>query len=146
MREGLLAAVRRAIRVRHYSRRTEQAYVQWVRRYVRAVGGRHPAQVGEAEIRGFLTDLAERGRVSASTQNQAVCAIVFLYKQVLAGELAPDHLGRFEAERARRPVRVPTVLSAEEVQRILDAMPQDSMRRVMVELMYGTGLRVTECC
>jgi integrase len=71
---------------------------------------------------------------------------VFLYKQVLAEELAPDHLGRFEAERARRPVRVPTVLSVAEVQRILDAMPERSMCRMMVELLYGAGLRLTECC
>jgi site-specific recombinase XerD len=138
MREGLLAAVRRAIRVRHYSRRTEQAYVQWVRRYVRAVGGRHPAQVGEAEIRGFLTDLAERGRVSASTQNQAAAALLFLHRHVLKRPVAGD-LG---IVRARRSQHVPVVLTPEEVRRVLGLM--SGVNGLAAGLLYGSGLRVGE--
>ncbi|HWE03409.1 MAG TPA: integron integrase, partial [Tepidisphaeraceae bacterium] len=94
----------------------------------------------------FLTYLATDRRLSASSQNQAVNAIVFLYKQVLADELPPDHLGRFAAERSKRPKRVPTVLSEDQVRRIIDEMPADSTRTLMVRLLYGTGLRVMECC
>jgi integron integrase len=84
--------------------------------------------------------------VSASSQNQALCAIVFLYKHVLIEELGQDHQGRFRFERAKRPVRVPTVLSSGEVERLVAAMEPHSMSRLMVELMYGAGLRVAECC
>ena len=129
---------------------TIACYQSWINEFLRfsRSGGswRRPGELFAADVERYLNHLARDRRVSASTQNQAVCAIVFLYKQVLAGELAADHLGRFEAERARRPVRVPTVLSAQEVQRVLDAMPSGSMRRVVVELLYGAGLRLMECC
>ena len=107
---------------------------------------RHPRELGAAEVEAFLTHLARERRLSASSQNQAANAIVFLYKHVLAGEVADDHLGRFVAERSKRPVRVPTVLSRDEAVRVIEALPAGSMVRLMVELMYGTGLRVMECC
>ena len=81
------------------------------------MAGRHPRELGAADVQAYLTHLARDRRVSASTQNQATCAIVFLYRQVLADQLEPGHLGRFEAERSTRPARVPTVLSAAEVSR-----------------------------
>jgi integron integrase len=93
-----------------------------------------------------LTHLARDRRLAASTQNQACNAIVFLYRHVLEGELPPDHLGRFVAERSKRPKRVPTVLSENEVRRVIDELPAGSPRTVMVRLLYGTGLRVMECC
>src|SRR5690348_8073601 len=83
----LLAQVRQAIRVRHYSRRTEEAYVWWVRRYVRFCGLRHPGELGPGEVRGFLSALAERERLSAASQNQAASALVFLYERVLGRQL-----------------------------------------------------------
>jgi integron integrase len=99
-----------------------------------------------ADVEAFLTHLARDRRLSASSQNQAICAIVFLYKQVLGEELGEDHLGRFEAERSKRPVRVPTVLSVDEVRSIVEALSPRSMHRLMIELLYGTGMRVSECC
>ena len=107
---------------------------------------RHPRELGAADVEAFLTHLARDRRLSASSQNQATNAIVFLYKQVLAGEVPEDHLGRFAAERSRRPARVPTVLSADETAVVLDAIRSGSMHRLMAELLYGTGMRVMECC
>jgi len=115
MQGGLLGQVRRAIRVRHYSRRTEQAYLSWVRRYVRCHGMRHPGEMGEIEVGAFLTDLAERGRVSAATQNQAASALLFLYKDVLDRPMR--RVGG--VVRAREPARVPVVLTPEEARRVL---------------------------
>ncbi|HEY7087698.1 MAG TPA: integron integrase [Tepidisphaeraceae bacterium] len=146
----LLDRVRDVGMRRHLARSTIACYQSWIGEFLRfsRVQGRWrtPGELYAPEIEKFLTYLARDRRVSASTQNQALCAIVFLYKQVLTQELGADHLGRFEAERARRPTRVPTVLSPTEVQRILDAMPGGSMRRVMVQLLYGSGLRLMECC
>jgi len=138
MGDGLLAALRRAIRVRHYSRRTEQAYTRWVRRYVRAAGMRHPAELDAAAIRRFLTDLAERGRVSAATQNQAAAALLFLYRHVLERPVVGD-LG---IVRARRSQHVPVVLTPEEVRRVLGAMT--GVNGLVAGLLYGSGLRVGE--
>jgi len=138
MRGGLLADVRRAIRVRHYSRRTEQAYVAWVRRYVRALGMRHPREAGVPELRGFLSDLAERGRVSAATQNQAVAALLFLYRYVLDRPVVGD-LG---IVRARSASPLPVVLTREEVRRVIGAMT--GTNRMVAELLYGSGLRLGE--
>lgn len=107
---------------------------------------RHPRELGAAELGTYLTWLAVDRRLSASSQNQAANAIVFLYKQVLADELPEDHMGRFVAERSKRPKRVPTVLSDEEVGRVIGEMPARSVRTLMARLLYGTGLRVTECC
>ena len=135
---------------RRLARATIACYGDWIVRFLRfsreAGRWRTPAELGAADVERFLTHLAVRRRVRASTQNQALNAIVFLYKQVLADELGADHLGRFEAERVRRPARVPTVLSVNEVRRLIDAMEPASLARRMVELLYGTGLRVGECC
>ena len=107
---------------------------------------RHPKDVGAAEVGAFLTHLARDRRVAASTQNQAANAIAFLYKHVLADVVPDGHLGRFQGERARRPVRVPTVLSVDEARRVLEEVPAASPRGLMVRLLYGTGMRVMECC
>jgi integron integrase len=138
-------------RRRHLARATTERYVEWIEqflRYCRQHDGtwRHPRDLGAGDVGAFLTHLARDRRSSASSQNQATCAIVFLFKHVLADELGEDHLGRFEFERSRRPVRVPTVLSADEASRLIAALKPGSTHRLMVELLYGCGLRVMECC
>jgi integron integrase len=135
----LLDRVRLAIRTRHYSRRTEEAYAFWIRRFLAFHGMRHPDTMGSVEVGSFLADLATRRRVSASTQNQAFSAIVFLYRKVLGRELA----GLENVPRAKRPERVPVVLSREEVGEILTRL--DGSPRLMAALMYGSGLRLLEC-
>jgi integron integrase len=135
----------------HLAAATIECYSRWVSeflRFHRGVAGEwvHPRRLGAKEVETFLTHLARDRRLSASSQNQAVNAIVFLYKQVLADELPGDHLGKFAAERARRPERVPTVLSTDEVQRIIEAVKEGSMHRLMIQVLYGTGTRVNECC
>jgi integron integrase len=138
----LLDRLRRALRLRHYSPRTEACYVEWAARFIRFHGLRHPNTMGAAEIEMFLTDLAVKGHVSASTQNQAFHALLFLYQQVLGIELP-----RLDAVRARRPKRLPTVLSPEEVRQLLDAVRGgEGVFRLMAGLLYGTGLRREECC
>jgi integron integrase len=138
----LLDRLRMALRVRHYATATEESYVHWAERYIRFHGLRHPRDLGAAEVSAFLTDLAVRGHVAASTQNQALNALVFLYGQVLGLEL-----GRLDAVRARRPKRLPTVLSAEEVGRVLDAVAGgNGAFHLMACLLYGAGLRRKECC
>jgi integron integrase len=135
----LLDALRERIRVLHYSLRTERAYVQWVRRFIRFHRGRHPREMGEAEVTAFLGALATEGNVSASTQNQALAAILFLYKQVLGIELAwLDNV-----PRARRPRRLPSVLTAAEARRILEQMT--GTHALMARMLYGTGMRLAEC-
>jgi len=136
----LLDQVRHAIRARHYSRRTEAAYTHWIRRFVLFHGKRHPAEMGEAEITGFLTHLAVRSRVSASTQNQALSALLFLYREVLRREL--EWLDN--VVRAKRPVRLPVVLSRREVEALLSGLR--GAPRLMASLLYGSGLRLLECC
>lgn len=135
---------------RRLAPRTIECYRMWIKDFLHfsRVDGRwrHPNELHAPEVEQFLNHLARERRLSASSQNQATNAIVFLFKHVLGDELGGDHLGRFSAERARRPVRVPTVLSATEVQRVLDAIPPGSMTRLMVGLLYGCGLRVRECC
>jgi integron integrase len=136
--ERLLVQLRRAIRARHYSPRTEQAYVRWVKRFVRANPGRHPAQLGEADITAFLTDLAVRRPVSASTQNQALAALVFLYREVLR-----QRVGWLDGlVRAKRPHRLPTVLATSEVHAILRLL--SGVPRLVTWLLYGGGLRLSE--
>jgi integron integrase len=138
----LLDRMRRALRLRHYSPRTESCYVDWVMRFIRFHRLRHPNTMGAAEIERFLTDLAVNGHVSASTQNQAFNALLFLYQQVLGIELP-----RLDAVRARRPRRLPTVLSPEEVRQLLDAVRGgEGVFRLMAGLLYGAGLRREECC
>jgi integron integrase len=130
------------LRVRHYARRTEDCYVDWVRRFILFHGKRHPADLQAPHIEAFLTYLAVQGHVSASTQNQALCALVFLYKQVLEIDLGRLHFGP-----ATRPVRLPVVLSRNEVRRVLEAVDgAGGVYRVMADLLYGAGLRRLECC
>lgn len=146
----LLQRIRDVGMRRRLARSTISRYQDWIIQFLRfsrsGSNWRHPRELFAVDVEAYLTHLARHRRVSASTQNQAMCAIVFLYKQVLAEELGEDHLGRFEAERARRPIRVPTVLSIDEVQSVIQVIAPRSMHRLMVELLYGTGLRVSECC
>jgi integron integrase len=135
----LLDRVREAIRVRHYSRRTETAYVTWIRRYIGFHRLAHPATLGSSDISAFLTWLATRQQVSASTQNQALAALLFLYERVLGipiGEL--EHV-----VRAKQPLRLPVVLSRGEVQCVLARL--DGVMWIVGMLLYGAGLRLEEC-
>ncbi len=134
----LLDRVREAIRLRHYSRRTEQAYVGWMRRFILFHGKRHPRDLGEREVTTFLSQLATDG-VSASTQNQALSAILFLYEVVL-GERLP---WMNDIVRAQRPTRLPVVLSRQEVVILLSRLRGPVW--LMASLMYGAGLRLLEC-
>jgi integron integrase len=136
----LLDRVRAAIRTRHYSPRTEKAYVGWIRRFVSAHGGRHPDLMGLPEVARYLAHLAIRAHVSASTQNQAFSALTFLYRDVLGRPME----GLEDVARAKRPVRVPLVLSRSEVQSILGCTR--GAPALMCSLMYGAGLRLLECC
>jgi len=126
------------LRGRHYSPRTEQSYCYWVRRYIYFHNKRHPAEMGEPEMNTFLSHLAMRQKVSASTQNQALSALLFLYRHVLRREVGD--LG--QVIRARRPKRLPVVLTREEVRGVLDHLEGD--RWLMGSLMYGAGLRLSE--
>lgn len=135
----LLDRVRMAARVLHYSLRTEDAYVGWVRRYILFHHKRHPLEMGGAEINAFLTDLAVHGHVAASSRNQARCALLFLYKQVLDVELEP--LGD-EVVLAKRPARLPVVLTREEVRAVLSRL--DGTPHLVALLLYGAGLRLLE--
>jgi integrase len=111
----LLDQVRHSIRFKHYSLRTEQVYLDWIRRFILFHGKRHPDQMGAEEIREFLTHLATKGRVAASTQNQAFSALLFLYREVLKQELPwIDHF-----ERAKRPAKLPVVFTPQEAQAVL---------------------------
>jgi integron integrase len=130
---------------------TISAYTAWIERYLRFSHARlgrweHPARLGTSDCEAFLNDLVLRRRLSASSQNQALNALVFLYKHVLADTIPQDHLGKFALLRSRRPKRVPTVLSPEEARRLIEALDPARMSRLMVELMYGTGMRVGEVC
>jgi integron integrase len=137
-RPRLLAMMRAAIRARHMSPRTDEAYVHWARRYIMHFDKRHPALMGAHEVNAFLTHLARDRRVSASTQNQAASALVFLYRKVLGVDLdAP--LG---IVRARPSRHVPTVLTFDEVARLLAAVP--GRPRLVAALLYGSGLRLLE--
>jgi len=131
--------VRRRLRERRYSARTETAYVFWIRRFIVENGRRHPSGLGEADVARFLSTLALKDQVAASTQNQALAALLFLYAHVLRRPLA-----RVEGVvPAHRPRRLPVVLSQGEVRRLLREL--EDPYRLCVELMYGSGLRVTEC-
>lgn len=132
--------VRDALRLRHYSPRTETAYLHWVRRFILFNHKRHPAQLGSAEVQRFLTHLATERGVSASTQNQALSALVFLYAEVLGRPL--EELG--DIVRAKRPARLPQVLTRDEVAAVLAEL--DGVCWLMAALMYGSGLRLLECC
>ena len=135
----LLDDLKAAIRIRHYSRRTEEAYVGWIRRFIVFMGKRHPREMGEAEVQSFPSYLAVQRRVSASTQNQAVSAILFLYREVLKVDAFSFDL----TVRARRPERLPVVPTKQEVRAILDLMT--GTPRLVANLLYGAGLRLLEC-
>lgn len=134
----LLDQVRQACRVRHLSLRTEDSYVQWSKRFILFHGKRHPREMAETEVNAFLTHLAVEGNVAASTQNQALAALLFLYEHVLAQPL--DRLDG--VVRAKRPKRLPVILTRLEVQRILDHLK--GTPRLIALLLYGAGLRVLE--
>ena len=134
----LLDRVRDKIRLKHYSIRTEQAYLDWIKRFIRFHGKRHPAELGPHEVEGFLTDLAVARRVSASTQNQAKSALLFLYKEVLDVELP----WLDQVEKAHSPVRLPVVLTREEVASVLSRL--HGIHALIGRLLYGTGMRIME--
>jgi integron integrase len=135
----LLEQVRTAIRVRHYSIRTEQAYLEWVRRFILYHGKRHPVELGETEVSGFLSYLAVNRNVAASTQNQALNALVFLYRNVLGRPLG----NTIDGVRARKPKRLPVVLTQGEIRELLRHL--DGSHWLPACLLYGSGLRLMEC-
>jgi len=135
----LLDQVREAIRTRHYSPRTEEAYVHWIKRFIFFHNKRHPAEMAEPEIARFLSSLASESHVSASTQNQALNAVLFLYREVLRKEIGYVN----GVVRAKRPHRLPVVLTRQEVRSIFGFL--DGADRIMVMLLYGAGLRLMEC-
>jgi len=138
-KKKLLVLVREAIYRKHYSKRTEEAYIHWIKRYIFFHNKRHPLEMGNAEIEGFLTHLAIKKRVSASTQNQAFSALLFLYREVLNKPLE----GPINSLRAKRPKRLPTVLTKEETFKIIQCM--SGVHGLMAKLLYGSGLRLSEC-
>ena len=138
-RPRLLDRLRIAIRARHYSIRTEEAYVGWVRRFILFHGKRHPDEMGEPEINAFLSHLAVKDRVSASTQNQALSALLFLYRHVL--EKPFPNLETLI--RARRPTRLPTVMTQADVRKVLTRMT--GTPKLVATLLYGSGMRLLEC-
>ncbi len=135
----LIEQLRAAVRARHYSTRTEETYVRWAVRFLRRHQRRHSAALGEAEVARFLSSLAERGRVSASTQNQAAAALLFLFREVLRRDVSRWH----RVVRAREPGRLPVVLTREEVRAVLRALR--GTPRLVGLLLYGSGLRLLEC-
>ena len=136
----LLDQVRDRLRLKHYSLRTEQAYIGWIKRYIIFHNKRHPAEMGKLELERFLTSLAVERNVSASTQTQALSALLFLYKEVLGLEFP----WLDSVTRAKKPVRLPTVLTADEVKRIFEYL-DDPLMDLIVRLLYGSGMRLLEC-
>lgn len=135
----LLDQVRDAVHLKHYSSRTEESYVHWIRHYILFHNKRHPNEMGSAEIRAFLNHLATEQGVTASTQNQALSALLFLYREVLNKELEAP----IDALRAQKPKRLPTVLTKEEVHKVIGLM--SGTHQLMAKLLYGSGLRLSEC-
>jgi len=135
----LLDQVRGKIRLKHYSIRTEQAYADWIKRFILFFGKRHPRELGAADVERFLTHLAVEGKVAASTQNQAKSALLFLYREVLEIEFPwLDNI-----EKAKAPKRLPVVLTRQEVQAVLSRL--QGTHWLIASLLYGTGLRIMEC-
>src|SRR3569623_2404624 len=134
----LLDQVRDRIRVKHYSIRTETQYVQWIRRFILFHGKRHPRDLGASEVEAFLTHLAVEGNVAAATQNQALSALIFLYREVLGIELPWLE----KVKRARRRRLLPVVLTHDEVRAMLGKM--DGVYGLLARLLYGTGMRLME--
>jgi len=139
LKPRLLDQVRDCLRRRHYSLRTEKVYILWIRRFILFHDKRHPRDMGPLETTAFLSHLARHDHVAASTQNQALSALLFLYRHVLDQPLP----WLDDMERAKRPARLPTVLTVQEVQAVLDAM--QGVRWLMTALLYGAGLRLIEC-
>lgn len=135
----LLTQVREILRLKHYSIRTEEAYVYWIKRFIIFHNKRHPLEMGSEEIGEFLTSLAVQGKVSASTQNQALCAIVFLYKNVI--KKGPGNFRDFVF--AKRPEKLPSVLTKEEIKAVLQRLQGNYW--IIGNLLYGSGLRLMEC-
>jgi integrase len=135
----LLTQARHALQARRYSVRTEEVYVQWMRRFILFHDKRHPRDMGAAEVNQFLSDLAITRHVAASTQNQALCALLFLYRVVLQQDLG--HLAGLV--RAKKPRRLPVVLTAAEVKQVLQGGSGPTW--LMMSLLYGSGLRLLEC-
>lgn len=136
--QKLLPRVREHLRVHHYSLRTEKSYISWIKRFIVFHGKRHPQDMGKPEVEAFLSHLAVNRRVAASTQNQALNAVLFLYREVLKTDLP----WMDDVVRAKRPARIPEVLSAQEVARVLAQM--EGMYKLMASLLYGSGLRLME--
>ena len=135
----LLDQVRERLRVKHYSIRTETQYLQWIKRFILFHDKRHPREMGAVEVEAFLTQLAVAGRVAAATQNQALSALLFLYREVLNIDLP----WLDKVVRAKQPQRLPVVLTRQEVTAILDRMT--GVHGLMARLLYGTGMRLMEC-
>lgn len=135
----LLEQVRDVMRLRHYSLRTERSYCDLITRFIRFHGKRHPREMAETEVTAFLTHLAREGNVAASTQNQALSALLFLYKEVLKTEIGWLN----EVERATKPKRLPVVLARDEVRKVFAHL--HGTPRLMAGLLYGSGLRLMEC-
>jgi integrase len=135
----LLEQVRDAIRAKHYSIRTEEAYVQWIRRFILFHDKRHPQELGAVEVQQFLTDLAVTHHVAAATQNQAGSALVFLYKAVLQQDMGWIE----DVVRAKKPKKLPVVLTRDEVKAVFQHLSGPTWR--MASLLYGAGLRLLEC-
>ncbi|MDX2474725.1 MAG: integron integrase [Candidatus Krumholzibacteria bacterium] len=136
----LLTRIRDAMRLKHHSARTEKAYIGWIKRFIRFHNNRHPSTLAEPEVTAFLTHLAVVGKVSPSTQSQALAALLFLYRQVLKVEMPwLDSL-----VRAKPRVSLPVVMSREEVRMLLGEL--DGLQRLMAAVLYGTGMRLMECC
>ncbi len=135
----LLDKVREMLRLKHYSPRTEDTYIYWIRRYLRFHNLRHPREMREPEIQAFLSHLAVKENVAASTQNQAFSALLFLYREVLQIPLDPQ----IQSVRAEKPKHLPTVLTKEEVNAILSRM--SGTTGLMARILYGSGLRLMEC-
>jgi integron integrase len=138
-KKKLLDQVRDVMRLKHYSLRTERTYCEWITRFIRFHRMRHPTEMRETEVADFLTHLARSGNVSASTQNQALSALLFLYKEVLK-----QQFGWLQnVERAKKPARLPVVLTREEVRKVFAHL--HGTPRIMAGLLYGSGLRLMEC-
>jgi site-specific recombinase XerD len=135
----LLDQVRNVIRRKHYSIRTEQAYIDWIKRFIIYHGKRHPKEMAEEQVADFLTHLARDLDVAASTQNQALSALLFLYKEVLRHEIG----WLKKVERAKKPPKLPVVLSRGEVKQVFAHL--HGMPKLMAGLLYGSGLRLMEC-
>jgi integron integrase len=134
----LLEQVSDALRVKHYAYRTEQSYLDWIRRYILFHNKRHPKDMAEPEVEAFLTHLAVEGNVAASTQNQALSALLFLYRYVLKQPLSES----VDAVRARQSKHLPTVLTPQEIQKLLQLL--EGIHQLLAKLLYGSGLRIKE--